>query len=59
MEAHSREINVCLLLDKMLHNQTIGRNRDNIKSFTSICKEVKLNLHNKNISSFIKALKWS
>lgn len=30
-----------LLLDKMLHNQTIGRNRLNIKSFTNICKEVK------------------
>ena len=64
MEAHRKGTNDCLmlillLLDKMLHNQTIGRNRENIKSCTDICKEVKLSLRNKNLSSIFKALRWS
>jgi hypothetical protein len=50
---------IAQLLDSLLRNQTIGRNRENIKSCTNICKEVKLSLHNKNLSSFVKARKWS
>ena len=64
MEAHSKGTNDCLLLIllllyKLLHNQTIGRNRKIIKSCTNMCKEVKLSLRNRNLDLFVKALKWS